>query len=47
MTWLNACGSVASILGLLLAAFVLWRELRIEKQVRELKTEEEGWHNDE
>jgi hypothetical protein len=41
---LNACGSVASILGLLVALYVLWREVRIANDVTTLKTEEENWH---
>lgn len=44
MIWLSAVGSVASILGLLVALYVLWREVRIADDVTTLKTEEEQWH---
>ena len=44
---LSAFGSIASILGLAVAIFVLWREYRIEKDVMELKHEEEAWHEKE
>ena len=37
-------GSLASILGLAVSLYVLWRELKIQKEVEELKREEEGWH---
>ncbi len=37
-------GSLASILGLLVSIYVLWREIRIQEEVEELKSEEETWH---
>ena len=46
MIWLNAFGSVASILGLLLGGYILLREWRIGKDVTTLKGEEEKWHEE-
>ena len=43
---LNNLGSVASILGLGVSLYVLIRELRIEKNVQDLKIEEEAWHKE-
>jgi hypothetical protein len=43
---LSALGSIASILGLLVSLYVLWRETKIEDEVHDLKTEEENWHHD-
>ena len=42
---LSALGSLASIFGLAVSLWVLWREKRIQKDVTELKTEEEAWHS--
>jgi hypothetical protein len=44
--WLQYAGSVASILGLLISVYVLWREYVIEKDVTTLKNEEEAWHKE-
>jgi hypothetical protein len=44
--WLQYSGSVASILGLLISVYVLWREYVIEKDVTALKNEEEAWHKE-
>ena len=41
---LGAAGSVASILGLFVSLYVLWREYLIEEDVTMLKNEEEAWH---
>jgi len=41
---LSNIGSLASILGLLVSIYVLWREIKIQKEVEELKSEEETWH---
>ena len=41
---LQYAGSVASILGLIISLYVLWREYVIERDVIALKTEEETWH---
>jgi len=45
-TILSDAGSVASILGLLLSGYVLYREVIIEKDVMDLKNEEEAWHKE-
>jgi hypothetical protein len=37
-------GSIASILGLCVSLYVLWREIRISNDVTTLKNEEEAWH---
>ena len=42
---LSAIGSVASILGLLVSLYVLWRELRLQRDMTALKDEEEEWHD--
>jgi hypothetical protein len=39
-------GSVASILGLAVSLYVLYREIAIQKEVHILKGEEEVWHKD-
>lgn len=44
---LSALGSIASILGLLVSLWVLYRERIIEKDVSGLKLEEEAWHEEE
>jgi hypothetical protein len=41
---LSALGSVASILGLVISLYVLYREIAIQKEVHTLKVEEEAWH---
>jgi len=41
---LNAAGSIASILGLIVSLYVLWRELTLQEDVTALKREEEEWH---
>jgi hypothetical protein len=46
MILLNAFGNVASILGLVLSLYVLWREVLISDEVHELKQEEEQWRED-
>ena len=43
---LSALGSIASILGLLVSVYVLWRELVLQRDVTVLKEEEEAWHKD-
>lgn len=45
MNWLSAVGSVASILGLGVSLYVLWRERALQDDVTALKTEEEAWHD--
>ena len=45
MSWLSALGSIASILGLVVSLYVLWRELRLQDDVTALKNEEESWHD--
>jgi hypothetical protein len=37
-------GSIASILGCLLAVYIMWHERTIEREVHTLKGEEEKWH---
>jgi len=37
-------GSIASILGCLLAVYIMWHERAIEAEVHTLKGEEEKWH---
>jgi len=44
--WLQYAGSIASILGLVISVYVLWREYVIEKDVTDLKAEEETWHKE-
>jgi hypothetical protein len=44
MLVLNALGSMASILGLIVSIYVLWRELVLQHDVTVLKEEEELWH---
>ena len=39
-------GTVASVLSLCVSSYVLWRELRLQKDVTALKAEEEGWHKE-
>lgn len=45
LTLLYITGSLASILGLCVSLYVLWREVGISKDVEQLKSEEESWHN--
>ena len=42
---LSALGSVASILGLFVSLYVLWREDRIEDEVLDLTKKEEQRHD--
>lgn len=44
---LSALGSIASILGLLVSLWVLYRERIIEEDVVNLRHEEEAWHEKE
>ena len=44
MIALSIFGSIASILGLTISLYVLYREIAIQKEVHELKGEEEAWH---
>jgi hypothetical protein len=46
MLVLNALGSMASILGLIVSIYVLWRELQLGKDLTTLKNEEEQWRKD-
>jgi hypothetical protein len=46
MIWLQGIGSAASILGLCVSLYVLWRENKIETEVHDLRTEEEVWHDE-
>lgn len=46
MIWLTVFGSIASILGLALSGYVLWREIKIGNDVTDLKNEEEEWHDE-
>ena len=41
---IQTLGSIASMLGLVISSYVLWRELRLQKDVTALKQEEESWH---
>jgi len=43
---ISIIGSVASILGLGVSIYVLYRELALSKDVTTLKNEEEQWHID-
>lgn len=43
---LSAFGSIASILGLAVSLYVLYKEHIIENDVIELKHEEEAWHKE-
>jgi hypothetical protein len=45
MIVLNICGSLASILGLFVSLYVLWREDRIEDEVLDLTKKEEARHD--
>jgi hypothetical protein len=45
MTALMVAGSIASILGLCVSSYVLWRELRIETEVLDLTKKEEQRHD--
>lgn len=45
LTWLYVTGSIASIIGMFTSLYVLWREVGIGKDVEQLKSEEESWHN--
>jgi hypothetical protein len=44
MSAFNAVGSAASILGLLVSLYVLYREIALQREVHILKGEEEEWH---
>ena len=44
--WVGVMGSIASMLGLLVSVYVLWRELVLQHDVTVLKEEEEAWHKD-
>ena len=46
MTWLYVAGSVASLLSLPITLYVLWREVRMAREVHVLKDEEEKWHDE-
>jgi hypothetical protein len=41
---ISTIGSIASILGLAVSLYVLYREIAISKEVHDLKTEEDIWH---
>jgi hypothetical protein len=41
---ISIIGSFASIIGLLVSLYVLYREVVISRQVDVLKGEEEAWH---
>jgi len=43
---LETLGSLSSMAGLLVSLYVLWREIRIQKDVTVLKDEEENWHKE-
>lgn len=45
MIVLTAIGSIASILGLGVSLYVLWRELRIETEVLDLTEKEKRRHD--
>jgi hypothetical protein len=45
MKALSVVGSVASILGLLVSLYVLYREHVLQGDVTELKAEEKQWHD--
>lgn len=42
---LTVVGSFASIFGLVVSLYVLWREVRLQNDVTRLKDEEEEWHD--
>lgn len=44
---LDHAGSVSSILGALLACYILWREVRISREVHVLRAEEATRHQKE
>ena len=44
ITTISILGSFASILGLCISGYVLYREIAISKEVHTLKIEEELWH---
>jgi hypothetical protein len=37
---------IASVLGLAVSLYVLYREIAISKEVHDLKTEEDQWHKE-
>ena len=43
---ISIIGSVASVLGLIVSLYVLYREIAISKEVHILKGEEEAWHKE-
>jgi hypothetical protein len=43
---ISIIGSIASILGLVVSLYVLYREIAISKEVHILKGEEEQWHRE-
>lgn len=45
LTLLYAIGSIASIIGVFISVYVLRREVGISRDVEQLKSEEENWHN--
>ncbi len=45
LTLLYIAGSIASIIGMCISLYVLWREVGISRDVEQLKSEEESWHN--
>lgn len=42
---LNNLGSLSSILGLVVSLYVLWRELKIDKEVLDLTEKEKARHD--
>ena len=44
--FVDHAGSVASIIGCCLAIYIMWHERTIERDVHDLKAEEEGWHDE-
>jgi hypothetical protein len=43
---ISVIGSAASVLGLIVSLYVLYREIAISKEVHLLKSEEEAWHKE-
>jgi hypothetical protein len=46
MKWLDHVGSIASIVGMCVSLYVLWREVKIKDELDALKAEEEQWHDE-
>ena len=42
---ISTIGSIASIIGLAVSLYVLYREIAISKEVHDLKVEEDIWHS--